>query len=155
MHVIGIDPGLGGAVAILPEERIVDTPVTQIGTRRSYLPVEMALILAPYKGERAMVVLEQQTAMPRQSPNSMFSIGQGFGIWLGILAAFRIPTQVIRPQRWKQEMLSGIGTKDKGAAIKRAQELFPGMSHLLQRVKDHDRAEALLMAEYGRQHLVK
>lgn len=149
MHVIGIDPGLGGAVAILPEQRIVDTPVDWVGKKRKYLPAEMAMILIPFQGEKATVILEQQTPMPRQSPNSMFSIGQGFGIWLGILAAYRIPTVVVTPQRWKKEMLQGIGTKDKGAARKRAQELFPGMTHFLQRVKDHDRAEALLMAQYG------
>ena len=148
MHVIGIDPGLGGAVAFLPEHRIVDTPVAMIGTKRSYLPLEMARVLSMYKGEKTLAVLEKQQAMPKQGVSSTFSIGQGFGIWLGILGAFEIPYLIVRPQEWKQEMLKGM-SKEKGAAIKRAQELFPGLGHMLTRVKDHDRAEALLMAQYG------
>lgn len=154
MHVIGIDPGLGGAVGILPEQRIVDTPTVKVGSKRIYLPLEMAAILLPYKGDKALAVIEQQFAMPGQGRTSILSIGTGFGIWLGILAAYRIPTKVVTSQRWKKVMLEGIGEKDKGASRRRAQEMFPALLHMLQRVKDHDRAEAILISEFGRKHLV-
>lgn len=155
MHIIGIDPGLTGAIAILPEKRIVDMPTARVQSgkqiRTHYLPREMAAVLALYREDRAHAILEKQQPMPQQGVRSVFSIGEGFGIWLGILAALKIPTVIVSPQRWKKDMLAGMG-KEKEAARLRAQDLFPELLHLLERVKDHNRAEALLIAEWGRKN---
>ena len=39
--------------------------------------------------------------------------------------------------------------KDKGASLLRAKQLFPQCAAQLQLVKDHNKAEALLIAAYG------
>lgn len=154
MHVIGIDVGLGGAVAILPEQRIYDTPVvTPTKGGRQYLPAQMADLIRPWAGAKTTAVLEKQQAFPQQGRSSVFSIGTGYGIWLGILGTLKIPVTIVAPAVWKKEMFGSMGElsldKKKEAARVRASELYPGMSHLLQRVMDHDRAEALLLARYG------
>jgi crossover junction endodeoxyribonuclease RuvC len=82
--------------------------------------------------------------MPGQGTRSMFTVGLGYGLWLGVLGALRIPYTAVRPAVWKRS----IGpSKDKEASRLRAQQLYPGAD--LRRKKDHGRAEALLLASYG------
>ncbi len=154
MHVIGIDPGLGGAVAVLPELKLYDTPIADLAAGgRQYLPALMADLLRPWAGGKTTAFLEYQQAFPQQGVHSVFSIGMGYGIWLGVLGALKISVKIVRPTEWKKEMLPGLGSvpkkKKKEAARLRALELYPGMSHMLNLVKHHDRAEALLLARYG------
>jgi len=82
--------------------------------------------------------------MPGQGVRSMFTIGVGHGLFLGILAAVGLPYTRVRPAIWKRTL--GLG-KDKEASRLRAQQLYPGAD--LRRKKDHGRAEALLLAWYG------
>ena len=101
--------------------------------------------------------------MPGQGVTSMFSMGMGFGIWLGILAALRIPVTRVEPLRWKKEM--GIaGGAEKGASVVRALQLFPACRDLTRQYKRggvmldtylHGRADALLISDWGRRQAVK
>ena len=94
MH-IGIDCGLTGAVAVLATDGAMvalhDTPVltlsTRRGTRQEYDMPGVVAVLAPYAGQQAHVMLEESQAMPGQGTRSMFTVGVGFGVWLGILGA--------------------------------------------------------------------
>lgn len=95
-------------------------------------------------------VVEHVNAMPGQGVTSCFSFGQNFGFILGLLTAFRIPYELVRPQKWKKEFSC---TSDKNTSIEVAQRLFPGadLRRTQQCRKPHDGiAEALLMAEYAR-----
>jgi hypothetical protein len=71
-----------------------------------------------------------------------------FGVWLGILGALGLAHTRIRPSVWKRHL--GL-TSDKEQARLRAMQLFPGAD--LRHKRDHGRAEALLLAWYGWQHL--
>lgn len=153
---VGIDPGLTGAVAEIDiEDRIVtlfDTPITTIKVgkkiKTDYMPSEMASILERYTGTFCHVFIEKVGAMPGQGVVSMFGFGKGFGLWLGILAALALPYTLVTPQAWKKVIMEGKADKD--AARLRAQELFPKVTGDLSRKKDIGRADALLIAEYGR-----
>jgi crossover junction endodeoxyribonuclease RuvC len=150
--IIGIDPGQTGAVAIIGDDRcyVLDTPTETVkkgkGTKTEYLPAEMAQMLSGFKNVHCYI--EKVGAMPGQGVTSMFNFGKGFGLWLGILAAHGIPYTLVTPQAWKKEIMQGISDKD--AARGRAQQLFPQVSSQLSRKKDIGRADALLIAEYGR-----
>ncbi len=74
----------------------------------------------------------------------MFTVGVGFGVWLGVLSTLGLSYTRVRPAIWKRAL--GLG-KDKEASRLRVQQLFPGAD--LRRKKDHGRAEALLLAVYG------
>jgi crossover junction endodeoxyribonuclease RuvC len=160
MKFIGIDPGLDGAVAILPDGILIDTPTLTIqgkgkSKKRELNVHEMAGILRVAVRDldlsylTAQAALEKVHAMPGQGVTSMFSMGKGLGVWLGLLAAFSIPTEVPTPQHWKKLMLDGMG-KGKDASRLRAILLFPHLSDKLSQKKDHGRADALLLAEYAR-----
>lgn len=155
MIYIGIDPGLTGAIADIDSNGgvlIHDTPTIQLKkggkAKKDYLPLEMATILIDYAPFACHVFIEKVGAMPGQGVTSMFNFGKGFGLWLGILAALRLPYTLITPQAWKKELMQGM--PDKDAARVRAQQLFPQAIAELSRKKDIGRADALLIAEYGR-----
>ena len=163
---IGIDPGLTGAVALIRkngEVAVWDTPTTIIKkgktTKTDYLPYEMARMINDILDEDVHVIIEKVHAMPafgkdkngndkRQGITSMFRFGEGFGLWLGIIAAFELPMTQVAPQTWKKALMKDM--PDKDAARQRAQELFPMAVKELSRKKDCGRADAILLAEFGR-----
>ncbi len=155
----GIDPGVSGAVAIVSNldgqagrAAVWDTPVAASG-KNSYLVASMREILEQRvrlrEGFKQHATLELAHAMPGQGVTSMFTFGMGYGIWIGLLGGLQIPYDIVTPQAWKKEMLAGR-PKDKAAARVRAQELFPHLADQLVLVKHDGRADALLIAEYGR-----
>lgn len=156
---LGIDPGLTGALAVLGEKEIIDvydTPTLIVkkgsGKRTVYVVSAMADLVKRWANTGLVkgIVLETVHAMPGQGVTSMFSLGQGFGIWLGIIAAFRLPLTKVEPRVWKQAMGIPSGA-EKSESVVRAAQLFPTAS--LARKKDHGRADALLLAEYLRRLL--
>jgi crossover junction endodeoxyribonuclease RuvC len=152
---IGIDPGLDGAVAIREDDeiKIFDTPTFTIknGKKKKRLcdSQGMASILSPYVGKDVHVALEKVHSMPGQGVASMFSMGEGLGIWKGLIAMAGFQITLITPQSWKKKLMQGMG-KEKDAARVRAIELFPNKYEELKLKKHHGRADALLISEYLR-----
>ena len=155
--VLGIDPGLSGAVAFYTPAtghlEIVDMPVFRLsrnGKAKSELnAIELARIVdAAIAGRSAVAFVEQVGAMPGQGVSSVFSFGRTYGTILGVLAANYLDVQLVSPTVWKRHhgIASGSG---KDASRAKATALFPLQSGLFARVKDDGRAEAALIALYG------
>jgi len=123
---------------------------TSRGTRQEYDVPGLVALLQPYAGPQAHVVLEESQAMPGQGTRSMFTVGVGFGVLLGVLSALQLPHSRVRPAIWKRTL--GLG-KDKERARLRAMQLFPSADLRLKR--HHGRAESLLLAWYGQQYLAQ
>lgn len=157
----GIDPGKDGALAILGYR---DTPILIPFSESEYANQLRRVVPLEYTATTVekvqavwslgpiepFCVVEHVNAMPGQGVTSCFSFGQNFGFILGLLTAFRIPYELVRPQKWKREFSC---TSDKNTSIEVAQRMFPGVD--LRRTprcaKPHDGiCEALLMAEYAR-----
>ena len=155
--LIGIDPGLSGAVAAinagsLEPLEVVDTPVITSEGKRLYDIGGMADVIRHMSlfGD-AVVILEQAQAMPGQGVLSTFSTGRGFGIWEGVLSALDVPYRTVRPSVWTKKVLAGTPGEGKARSIQFALRMFPGAeitpkgSH-----KPRDgRADALCLAYYG------
>lgn len=159
MTFVGIDPGLDGAVAVLEPAttgdlvQFYDTPTERVRgrgrVRRVYRLHEMAEFVQALRGPQVEAALERATARPGQHAASTFEQGYGIGIWEALLAAAGIPYTLIQPSVWKRQMLAGMLREGKGASVIRVQQLFPQVGGLA-RVKDHNRAEALLLAAWLR-----
>lgn len=162
MNYLGIDPGLGGALALIDDNGsfvgIWDLPVIRVGkgSRRAVDGVELFRVLAD-RSRYAVPVLEKVGGLPRQSAPAAFTFGYGYGLIVQSLHALRMLEpdghpclHQVTPQAWKKMLLAGTD-KSKGTAVLRAKALFPTAASCLTRKKDHGRAEALLIAEYGRQ----
>jgi crossover junction endodeoxyribonuclease RuvC len=155
--VIGIDPGLEGAVVALRDGRVhawTDTPtmlVTMSRTkRRRYDVAAMSRWLRQFgelAGHRCLAVIEVAGTMPREGVSSALTIGYGAGCWHGILTTHGIPYEAVHPRKWKLALSLG---KDKNFARLRAEQLFPEAADLFAlKGKGAGRAEAALLAEYG------
>ena len=133
--VAGIDPGLDGAVFVIEDgnARAFITPTLPAGkgTKRLYDVGVMAGVV-DMRPSLDLVVIEQQRAfggpLARQKGTaSAFSTGYGYGLWLGILSALRIPYEAVTPQAWHRALLGGLQGDNKARAIQKAQALFPSL----------------------------
>jgi crossover junction endodeoxyribonuclease RuvC len=154
--ILGIDPGQTGGLAVITPSgtSVWDTPTEMVKkgktNKTEYLPASMAdmVRILLKNGIHAHCYIEKVGAMPGQGVTSMFGFGKGFGLWIGILAALRVPYTLVTPQAWKKEIMQGVSDKDAARGV--AMRLFPELSSELSRKKDIGRADALLIAEYGR-----
>lgn len=153
--IIGIDPGLKGAIAFFEDgkiEAIFDMPTFEVErNKKKKSEVDVAMLVAHLNSPvtcKATAYLEKVGAMPKQGTSSMFSFGTSYGILLGVLGALYIPVVHVTPQKWKKA-LNVRGGKD--ASRLRASELMPNAASNWPLVKHDGRAEAALIAYYGRQ----
>lgn len=152
MIILGIDPGLNGAIAEYDTETghvvIHDMPtmeVTRNGRKKREVNAQLlSQVIASAYAKKAVV--ERVGAMPGQGVTSVFSFGRSIGIVEGILAAYDIPTTIVVPTVW-QKAVSMRGGKD--GSRERATQLFPAQANLFSRKKDDGRSDAALIAYYG------
>ena len=148
MLFLGIDPGQTGALAVINQSREIlmleDWPGDE---HQAALLVSTATVIDI--SESLTAALEKVSAMPKQGVSSMFKFGTNFGIWKGILAAFMIPFEEVRPQAWQKGVISKA--QDKKPALAAAGRMFPKAELTGPRGGGKDgRADALLIADYAR-----
>ena len=153
MKIIGIDPGLSGAIAILENNKVLnifDIPVMSEG-KKNKRQLNSALLVDLLKEninqeEEVAVVVEQVNAMPGQGVTSMFNFGQTFGALKGICAALELPIFFVRPSRWKKHFELINSSKD--ASRTKAIEMYPKLSSQLSKKKDVNKSDAILIARF-------
>lgn len=156
MRIIGVDPGLTGALALLSGSdfvAVVDMPTLRIGKRTVIDHYGVARIVDGWMGGPKLTAwVEYVASSPQMGRASAFNFGQGFGVVIGVLAANFIPINMVTPPSWKTAM-KARGEKDESRA--RAQTIWPAYSGLFSRVKDHGRADAALIGLYGSRQMAE
>jgi crossover junction endodeoxyribonuclease RuvC len=154
MRIIGIDPGLSGAVSVLKGLDLIevfDMPTVLVRSgkteKRQISEAMLAVTLRDMNISHAY--LEFVHAMPGQGVTSMFNFGMGYGVIKGVLAALSIPMTTVPPSKWQKDL--GMA-KGKEANRARAAQLFPNQAGLFARVKDDGRADAALIGYWGVQN---
>lgn len=162
MNILGIDPGVTGAIAQLrpgwPVPEIVDLPTKTRDNGRSRLDGAALLNLITARvqpGERTIIAVEHIHAMPISGSIGVFSQGSVTGTIEGILDILEegrpyIETRTIQPGTWKLHF--GLIKKTKEDARQKAIAMF-GAPKFLDRKKDHNRAEACLIAAFIRDQI--
>jgi len=153
MIIIGVDPGISGAISILENKKILevyDTP-TMIDGKKNKKQINSAQVTNIIKerlkdGKEVIVVVEHVNAMPGQGVTSMFNFGQSFGVIKGICAALGLPIYFVRPTKWKKHF--NLIKTNKDASRTKVIEAYPEISDKLHRKKDSNRADAILIALY-------
>ena len=153
MRIIGIDPGLSGAIAILEDKKVVelfDMPVMAEGkkNKRQLNSAQLVTIIKENIdiSKEVAVVVEQVNAMPGQGVTSMFNFGQTFGAIKGLCAALELPIFFVRPSKWKKHFELINASKDSSRT--RAIEMYPALSNKLAKKKDVNKSDAILIARY-------
>ena len=153
MKIIGIDPGLSGAIAILENNKVLsifDIPVMSEGKKNKRQLNSAFLVNLIQENindkEDVAVVVEQVNAMPGQGVTSMFNFGQTFGAIKGICAALELPIFFVRPAKWKKHFELINSSKD--ASRTKAIEMYPKLSNQLSKKKDVNKSDAILIARF-------
>ena len=155
MLIIGIDPGISGAICFFEKGKIkdvMDMPTMSEGKKNKkqlngrQIFTEISSRIESYSKEEIFVVVEQVSAMPGQGVTSMFNFGQSVGVIKGICFAMQLPIFYVRPTKWKKYF--DLINSSKDASRTKVIEIFPKISHLLSKKKDANKADAILIASF-------
>ena len=155
MLIIGIDPGISGAICFFEKGEVldvIDMPTMAEGKKNKrqingrQIFNEISSRIKSYSSNDIKVVVEQVSAMPGQGVTSMFNFGQSYGVIKGICAAMQLPIFFVRPAKWKKyfELINS----QKDASRTKAIEIFPKISSILSKKKDANKADAILIASF-------
>lgn len=153
MTIIGIDPGLSGAIAfIAPSGALEVHDMPTVPGAKGGNEIDFHELFAILSGWEATAWCELVHAMPGNGSKSAFKLGQTFGAIRMALAAACIPVRFVTPPVWKRHFRL---SKDKGVARGEAMRRFPANAESFRRVKDDGRAESALIALYGAESTTK
>src|SRR4029077_693645 len=144
MIFAAIDPGsIHAAIALFQDGHPVF--VDDIRTTNGMLDA-VALAKALDNMRVAHVVIENVHSMPRQGMSSTFKFGMGCGIIHGVVGALQLPVTLVTPVKWKT--FHALILRDKEAARQLVIRRWPHLESHLDRKKDGDRTEALLIGDW-------
>ena len=155
MIIIGIDPGISGAICFFESgvvKDVIEMPVMADGKKNKkqingpQIVNEIEKIIKNIPKENIFVVVEHVSAMPGQGVTSMFNFGQSFGVIKGICSAMQLPIYFVRPVKWKKYF--DLIKTDKEASRSKAIQIFPYISSKKKKKKDNNKADAILIASF-------
>ena len=155
MIIVGIDPGIAGAICFFSDGKVIDVidmPTMaegkknkkQVNGRQIYN--EIMLIKNKFMNKKMSVIVEQVSAMPGQGVTSMFNFGQTFGAIKGVCAALNLSIFFVRPSKWKKHFELINSSKDSSRT--KVIEMYPSLSNQLSKKKDVNKSDAILIARY-------
>ena len=155
MLIIGIDPGISGALCFFEDGKIIDLvemPNMAEGKKNkrqvngAQIYNEISSRIKNFKKKDIKVIIEHVTAMPGQGVTSMFNFGQSLGVLKGVCSAMQLPVYFVRPVKWKKYF--NLINSEKDASRTKAIEIFPYISSKLSKKKDSNKADAILIASF-------
>jgi Holliday junction resolvasome RuvABC endonuclease subunit len=152
----GIDPGLSGAIAFLPEKGDpVAYPLPLMETDHGQREVDgcaLISLLEDFLPSVVMIELIQGFG----GASSACKLGQAYGSAIVATLSSRIRLERVRPQAWQKAVLgltSGKRNDTKAASIAFVRDTYPKVSlrNAISRVKTcHNIADAVCLAHYAR-----
>lgn len=126
--LIGIDPGVNGAIAIQNVAGAIEILKLADATDRDVS--HFLLFRTP-----GVAALERVASSPQQGVVSAFTFGASFGALRMALACHGLETHLVRPQKWRgamqvRKVRGGLGRNDaekKRATRERAQQVYPDL----------------------------
>lgn len=153
MNIIGIDPGVNGALVLMEDGvpvRFEEMP-SKKNTRKKAVLDEQALAeiirsMVEQCPERPVVVMENPQPF-KTGVSGAFQYGKTVGATVGIVAGLFLEYHLVVPWQWKKA--AGLIKAEKDDSRKLAKRLWP--LHNFRLKKSVDKAEAALIGLYGAQ----
>jgi len=147
--ILAIDPGISGAIAIYFTEApdkvmVADMPLAGGDVN----PHALRQMIEGYKPDFA--IIEQVSPMPKEGVSSVWRFAAAYTTARVTVMLMNIPLVLVRPNIWKKAMMltMGEGNRKEQSRV-RALATFPTCAISFARKKDHNRAEAALLAVYA------
>jgi hypothetical protein len=158
---MGIDSGLTGALCSMTKNTdepmlLEDLPRFEYGKVKwidgpAFLDL-LRRARGGYSASECFLTIEVTQAMGGPFSNGSIaanSMGRTLGSMLSVVQIAGIPFDLVAPARWKRSLDLTGKDKDKEFCRAKARMLLPQLCDRLERKKDHNRAEAALLAYYG------
>ena len=145
LTVIGVDPGIHGAIVRLPTKGKPQAWVMPMKGKQRANDYDMESIVALMRDfalERTLLVVEHVTRPA--------SIVRCRALFEAIAYMLDMPYTLVTPMVWKKHFALG---RDKAESIDLAQRMFPTLAPIITRKKDDGLAEAALIAAWGRERV--
>lgn len=150
MTHFGIDVGVTGAIAALDADArligLVDLETTRYGKFAWTEPMHLLRFIREHSDGNSRAWVEYVAPMPKLGVIASAGMGRTHGSVLAALQVAGIPFEMVSPQAWKRRLNV---SSDKDSTLGMARVKFPNVDHF-DRKKDHNRAEAALIAYFGR-----
>jgi crossover junction endodeoxyribonuclease RuvC len=169
---LGIDPGKTGAWAVIDEkEEVCYADLFEADTFLTFMEADSSC-LGVDKPQITLAALEKVHSMPSQGVVSVFTFGENFGLWKGLLKATHTKYVLVTPGMWQGLILDFKITRELGAsdesekskADRRASNrkvikegitafalrYFPRASNFIKLKKHQGMADALCLALYAK-----
>jgi hypothetical protein len=163
MNIVGIDPGLSGAIAELNQKgdiiHLIDMPVLSYKkgkkVKRDYDVGAISNFFTLMLEERTVFIEKMQSMPPGFRVQASFGLGYCQGLLEGILIALGVGYELILSKEWKKHFqITKAKGDEKVQAFQIASKLFPKAKLQTERGRVLDgRSDALLLCEYGRRKL--
>lgn len=158
MRILGVDPGGTGALALLTDNGrsvlVTDMPVFLVTRGKSAKPEldvhGLSDLLQHWAPDACF--FEKVGGMTGEAPSSAFNFGRITGAAEALCKVQGARFVPVSPHVWKKDM--GLIKAQKDDSRAKATNLWPASAKDFRRKKDDGRAEAALLAEYGRRQLL-
>jgi hypothetical protein len=162
--VAGIDPGLEGGICVLNSKNEVLELEIMPTINKEIDAHALADMILKFKTDHCIdyFILEKSMILPFQSAQSGLTIGRGYGLLLGLMAAYRLSYREVAPQTWTKMLRpvkkplkakkSHVTKMIKERNTQEAQKMYPLVNFLgseKSKVPHLGKVDALLLAHYG------
>lgn len=154
MRICGVDPGGSGALALLTrgglDLQVADMPVFRVargkGTKVEIDVFGLSDLLQDWAPDACF--FERVGGMEGDAPSAAFNFGRAAGAAESLMKLTGARFQFVTPPQWKKGM--GLVRKAKDDSRALATSLWPRRAADFRLKKNDGRAEAALIAEFGR-----
>ena len=149
---IGIDPGKSGGICSIEGNllRSAKCPDSVLGMSKL-----LRDILQDTSAKNVVLYMEKVWARPHDGRSSVFTFGQNYGQWEGVIASFNIIPIYVTPSTWMKhhEVQKGLKKQERKNILKQmAQEFINSnnyMSYQWRGVATLATADAIMLAKYA------
>ena len=149
---IGIDPGKSGGICSIEDNRLRENKCPDSVQGMAELFKDILQDTSP---KDVFLYIEKVWAMPHDGKSSIFTFGQNFGQWEGVIASFNIIPIYVTPSTWMKhhEVQKGLKKQERKNILKQmAQEFINSnnyMSYQWKGVATLATADAIMLAKYA------
>ena len=149
---IGIDPGKSGGICSIEDNRLRANKCPDSVQGMAELFKDILQDTSP---KDVFLYIEKVWAMPHDGKSSIFTFGQNYGQWEGVIASFNIIPIYVTPSTWMKhhEVQKGLKKQERKNILKQmAQEFINSnnyMSYQWKGVATLATADAIMLAKYA------
>jgi|TARA_R110000823_G_C15935786_1_gene499893 hypothetical protein len=149
---IGIDPGKSGGICSIEDNRLRANKCPDSVQGMAELFKDILQDTSP---KDVFLYIEKVWAMPHDGKSSIFTFGQNYGQWEGVIASFNIIPIYVTPSVWMRhhEVQKGLKKQERKNILKQmAQEFIDSnnyMSYQWKGVATLATADAIMIAKYA------